>query len=425
MTNWPGPTSPEGGRHDQHGAPHEQQRPPSPGAGTYRQPWANPPSVPPQAPGAPGAYPQPWNQPQPQGPSAQPWTQQPGPGGPPPGWQPPQSGPGAPTPPKSRKRLLIAAAAVVVVAALAFVGYRVTSGEGIAGIGGTVALSPQETVQQYLDALAAGDAETALSFGASQPASTELLTDEILGEQIAQMPVTNIRVLDEDNFGETIGRSTVHVAVNFGDVVNDVELPVKKDGEGVWKLENAAVKLDAPPGADSLKSLDSVTVFGKNFDQGALYVFPGYLEVGSSNDYLDVTSEPVLLNGLAAYSSSYLDATVELNEDGRQAVEQQLADAFANCQRSSQLDPSGCPTKVSSYDSRDAVDGTASWGKADLAGVKIGELSQFDMTVLISGEATMTLSYQTTDGGTKRGVATSYVNAEADMTTSPPTLNWR
>ena len=41
------------------------------------------------------------------------------------------------------------------------------------------------------------------------------------------------------------------------------------------------------------------------------------------------------------------------------------------------------------------------------------------------GKATMTLSYQTTDGGTKQGIATSYVSAEADMTSTPPNLKWR
>lgn len=428
MTNWPGHPGPDGGRHDQPGgpAPHEQQWGASaPASGTYRQPWANPPSAPPQTGGTPDAHPQPWNQPQPQGqPSAQAWPAQPGMGGPPPGWQSPQPGFGGPTPPKSRKRLIMAVAALVVVGALAFVGFRVVSGKGIAGIGGAQTLSAKETVQQYLEALAAGDADKALSFGASQPASTELLTNEILDKQNAKMPLTNIRVLDEDTSMDSIGMSKVHVAVNFGTVVDDVELPLKKDGDGAWKLQNAAIKLDAPP-SDSIKAYDTVTVFGKKFDSGSLYLFPGYMELGSTNKYLDVTADPILLKGLAAYGSSYLNPKLKLNDEGRQVIEQQLADAFANCSNSSKLDPPGCPTKVSAYDSADAVDGTVNWGKADLSGVKIGELSPYDMTVSINGDATMTLSYQTRDGGTKRGVVTAYVTAEADMTKTPPLMNWR
>jgi hypothetical protein len=314
---------------------------------------------------------------------------------------------------------------VIVVAALAFVGYRFTSGQGIAGIGATKALTPKETVQQYLEALAANDAEKALSFGASQPASTELLTNDILGKQNAKMPLTNIRVLDEDTSSEVIGMSQVHVAVNFGTVVSDVELRLKKDGQGVWKLENAAVKIEAPLGADSIKALDTLTVFDKKLDKGSLYLFPGYMEIGSTNKYLEVTAEPILLDGLAAYGSSSLRPKFKMNDAGSQAIEQQLSDAFDNCTRSRQLNPSGCPTKVAAYDAYDAVDGTVSWGKADLSGVTIGELSDYNMTVQLSGKATMTVSYQTTDGGTKRGVATSYVSAEADMTTTPPTLKWR
>jgi hypothetical protein len=426
MTNWPGRPVPDDGRHDQPGTPppHEQQWPGAQAPGNYRQQWANPSSAPPQGAGMPNAHQQPWTQPQPQGPSAQPWIQQSAAGGPPPGWQPAPPGYGGP-PPKSRKRLAIAVAALVVVGIVAVVGFRVLNGEGIAGIGAKQALSPKDTVQQYLEALAAGDAEKALSFGAAQPASADLLTNEILAKQNAKLPLTNIRVLDEDTTGATIGMSSVHVAVNFGTVVDDVELPLKKDGNGVWKLENAAIKIDPPLGADSSKALDSVTVFGKNFDQGSLYLFPGYMEVGSANKNLTVTAEPILLKGLAAYSSSYLDAKVELSDSGRAAVEQELSDAFANCERSRQLNPSGCPTKVASYDAVDAVDGTVSWGKADLSGVTIGDLSQYDMTVQLSGKATMSLSYQTTDGATNRGIASAYVSAEADMTSTPPSLTWR
>lgn len=429
MTNWPGRPGPDDNRHDQPGAgtPPPQQWPSPPAqAGGYRQPWANPPSSPPHT-GAttPGAYPQSWNQPDQQGSSAQAWTGQPNAAGPPPGWQPPPPSAGGIPPHKSRKRLIIAAVAVVVVAAVAFVGYRVSTGEGIAGIGTTQALTPKEVVQQYLDALAAGDAEKALSFGIAQPASKDLLTNEILNKQNAKMPVTNIRVLDADTTTETIGMSRVHVAVNFGTVVDDTELPLKKDGDGNWKLENAAVKLDPPPGASSIKAMDSVTVFGKSFDSGSLYVFPGYMDVGSTNKFLDVTAEPILLKGLGAYSSSYLNPKVTLNDAGKREIEQQVSAAFDNCTRSRMLNPSGCPTKVASYDAVDAVDGTVSWGKADTSGVTIGELNQYDMTVSLNGQATMTLSYQNTDGGTTRGTVTAYVGGEVDMTATPLTIKWR
>jgi len=301
----------------------------------------------------------------------------------------------------------------------------VSTGEGVAGIGGDTALSAKDTVQQYLQALADGNADKALSFGSSQPASSDLLTDDILAKQNAKMPITNIRILDEDTTTESIGMSRVHVAVNFGSVVDDVEIPLKKDGDGKWKLQNAAIKLDPPPGGDSIKAYDTVTVFSRSFNKGSLYVFPGYLDVGSTNQYFEVTSKPVLLAGLAAYSTSYLDVKIKLNDGGRQAVTDELAGAFANCQRSGQLSPPDCPAKLSAYDSADAINGTASWGKADLSGVTIGDLSPYDMTVSLNGKATMTLSYQTTDGGTQRGTVSAYVGGDADMTTTPPTLNLR
>lgn len=432
MTNWPGQPGPGDGQPDP-AAP--QQWPPtgspaapsSPTPGTYRQPWAAP-AQPPAAPApTPQGYGQPGQQDSSSGSAAPPWNHPGAPGtqtwgaqSSPPGWQshPPT---GAPIPPKSRKRLFLALAAVIIVGAVGFVGYRINSGDGIAGIGATQNLSAKDTVQQYLQALADGDAAKALSFGSSQPASTDLLTNDVLAKQNARMPVTNIRVLDEDTTGESIGISRVHVAVNFGPSVDDSQLSLKKNGDGVWKLDNAAIKLSAPLGSDSIKAMQSLTVFGKKLDSGPLYVFPGFVQVGSSNDYLDVTAEPLGLKDLGAYGA-YLDAKVTLNDDGRQAVSDQLTDAFANCERSRALDPPGCPTKVSPYDAADAIDGTVTWGKADLSGVKIGDLSPYDMTVYLTGKATMSLSFQTTDGGTKQGTVNAYIGGSADMTTNPPRL---
>ena len=458
MSNWPSPS----GLNDQL-EPNAQQNPSAVATDSYQQPWDTAAAGPQQGTGAPDAYQQPWDQPDPvgatqpwtqpapqgssaqpwaqsapqrssaqpwaqsagQGSSAQPWAQSAGPGGLHPGWAagPSELGLDGSPPPKSRKGLLIAVVVVVLVAALAFVGYRVTSGEGIGGTGASSSLSPGQTVQQYLEALAAGDAEKALSFGASQPASTEFLTNEILAKQIAEMPITNIRILGENGGGELIRTSWVNVAVNFGDVVDDVQLMLRKDNDDVWKLENAAVKLDSSLSGLTNEALDTVTVFGKNLDKGAVYVFPGYLEIGSSNEYLEVTSEPVLLRGLSL-GGSYLSPEVALNDAGSDAIEQAVADAFANCQASNKLDPPGCPTKIGAADSYDAVDGTVNWGQADLSGLTTGELREYDMTVRISGQVAMPVSVQTTDGGTKSGTITVYVNAKADITTSPPTLKW-
>ncbi len=107
--------------------PHEQQNSLPGPQGEHQQPWGTPH----QAPGTAADYQQPWNSLHRRGLRRSPG----GPSGAAPGWQ---TGPlelalDVLTPPKSRKGLLITVAVVALlalVAALAFVGHRVTTGEG-------------------------------------------------------------------------------------------------------------------------------------------------------------------------------------------------------------------------------------------------------------------------------------------------------
>lgn len=280
-------------------------------------------------------------------------------------------------------------------------------------------LSASDTVKAYLEALSAGDATKALSFGLTTPSNTGLLTNGVLRQQIAKMPITNIRILGEDKSLAGLGEFTVHVSVNFGPVVDDAEIDLKLNDDKVWKLETAAVKIDPPFNATKGSAGETVSIFGKDFKNGSLYVFPGYLDFGSSNDYVAATAESVFLEGLRTYTSTTLDPEISLNDNGRRAVHDQLVAAFANCEGSNLLSPPNCPAEVGFPD---AVDGTVTWGVADLSGVEIGALSPWDLSVILGGRARIPLSYQTTSGGTKEGISTAYMAGKADLTKTPPEL---
>jgi hypothetical protein len=51
--------------------------------------------------------------------------------------------------------------------------------------------------QYYLEALATGDAHTALALSAGQPATPQLLTDQALGLQLSATPITHISVTND------------------------------------------------------------------------------------------------------------------------------------------------------------------------------------------------------------------------------------
>lgn len=380
----PPPPAPAAGWGPQQPAPHSSWT--TPPAQQQPQPWAAAPPAP-----AAGAPAQGWSStpPQPSG-----WSTTP-PGGPPAG------------PKRNRRKLIIAAAgAAVLVAAAVFVVPRFTGGAGGAD------LSASETVTAYLEALSSGDAEKALSYSKSEPANADLLTNDILAQQIAKMPISDIRILDDGEELAGIGMGSVKVAVKFGEQLSDSTVRLSKVEE-TWKIDDAINKIDitSPSAAD-----ETLTIFGKEFKKGeSFYVFPGFVDAGSSNEYIDVAAESPLLAGAVVY----FRPTYTLNDKGADAVSATMADAFAVCEKSNLLDPPGCPVKLNNYR---ALDGTVTWGKADLSQLSASELSPYDMTVRVTGNVTIPVSYQLRDGGTDSGTAESIVFNTVDVTTSPPTI---
>lgn len=382
-------------------------------AGPYPPPggWAPPP-----APPADRWQPQPagWQPQQP--PHSGGWpAQQPPPGGP---WQPP---PGPPfQPPKNRKPLFVTLAAggavvlvVAIVLAITLTG-RASYGGGSAG----------DVVKDYLQALANGDAETALSYSADQPASKEFLTDEVLKKQVAQWPITNVRILNDDSTGAggPLGMAQVHVVATFGDKVSDSTLEVKKD-HGSWKLNTAAIKVSPDPASTAGNAAaKTLTFFGKPVGDSTVYVFPGWMDVGTTNPYMTATTKPLLLDQLTMMGLPWLQTTFALSDKGRDAARDQLSAAMANCQKSNLLAPPGCPMSVDPYG---LADGTAAWGPADISAVKFDNFDPYRLELTFFGQVKASISVKTTGGATKQGDATQFLSGSADMAKTPPALSFR
>ncbi|CAM5732916.1 hypothetical protein MAUB1S_03409 [Mycolicibacterium aubagnense] len=194
-------------------APRWPQRPPQPPA--WGQPaapqtggWGQPPSVPgwPGVPAAPGGY------------GPQPFV----------------------TPPKKSNAPLVIAAIAVVLVLLGGGIYYVYDSFGSGDSSGSS--SAGGVVKGYLEALSNGDADAALSFSGDQPASKEFLSSDVLKKQIAEWPISDIRILNEDKTMASIGRGDVHAAAKFGDKNSDATIQVKKDGDK-WQLAHAAIKV--------------------------------------------------------------------------------------------------------------------------------------------------------------------------------------
>ena len=198
-------------------------------------------------------------------------------------------------PPKNRKPLIITATATVAVLAVIAVVVVFLMSNGKDGVSFNPNGSPTEVAKAYLEALARGDAQSALDLSATQPASTELLTNDILKLQLEKLPITEIEVLGEERKPEDDKRtSAVKVAAKLGGQRTEGKLDmVVVDNE--WKLSAGFVDATIEKPALTLKkeTVDSLRVFGKPLlSTGHFYVFPGYLQMSASTPYLTINDMP-------------------------------------------------------------------------------------------------------------------------------------
>lgn len=253
--------------------------------------------------------------------------------------------PGAPKKPRPAWLIpaLIGGGAVVLVIAL-IAGIAIVKSIG-GGSGDTG--SPGGTVKAYFAALQAGDATKALSYGKEAPASTELLTDEVLRKQRDLAPIKDLKIVSE-----TSGYSgSVHLTVTIGEVAYDEELNLEKVGDD-WKLATAAVQLKPYSAYDSDKK--NVTVLGKPLPaSGVVYVFPGALDLGSVNKNLAPQREKISVGdnkgqasvkGLSRFSAgSSFSIAFGLSDAAKASARQQIAAKYAECAASKDRFPAGCP----------------------------------------------------------------------------------
>ncbi len=336
--------------------------------------------------------------------------------------QPAAAGYGQPPAPgrKSRKPLAIAAVIVVVLALAGGVGWKYfgSSGSG-PGNAGTAA----DAVKGYLEALSRGDAAAALTFSNDQPASKDFLTDDILKKQIAKWPITNIRILNDDTspLNTVTGFSRVHVAVNFGDKSSDTTLSVKKQ-DGRWGLSHATVKLDTTSGVGNQELPNTLTMFGKPLNGSTVYVFPGFLDVGSSNTNVAVTTKPILLDGLATGgTSAYLAASYEVTDAAKTAILNGVKAVTDTCTNSHLRSPAS-PCNVVAVGMED---GSVNWPTADLSRVKVASLDSYQgLKVTVMGQADFNGVTGIGHDGQPHPPEnyTMYIYGNASLATSPPTV---
>jgi hypothetical protein len=411
------PQSPQGYQHPDAGAPQwqqpvdpysQQQSSPQQQAGPYpQQPY--PPAAPWGGPAAAGGYPTPPSQ---FGAASYGGPQQFPPG---PSFGPPSLG----GPPRKNRRRLILTIAGAVIAVIV-----VVAGVVVFSVGSSDSAGPKtagDAVKGYLEALANGDAAKAISYGLNPPPDTTLLSDEVLKKQIEQLPITDIKIVKSDDFGQ------VQVTANFGDNAVDETLYLKRGADGgAWKLENVAYPLDFKKdgGSESPSLIDGITLFGKPIpSSGRPYLFPGVVDIGTSNPNVSVTMTKT------TYLLSFLDHEFnptygfQLTDAGREAAKKAILPVLTECAKSHELSPPNCPQDASVYGER-AV-GPPTWtAPSNLDDFELPDDIAADGTINIYGSVEFGLTLQSNIPALSKvnDPTTCWVLGAVDMTKNPPTF---
>lgn len=427
----PGPQ----GQRPQGGQPGQ---PPYPPQGYPQQP-GRPPQGYPQQPGyPPQGYPQ-------QGYPQQGYPQQPYAGGPQgPGYGtpggPPPYGPGQPGQPgqepakkKTGLFVLIGAGALALILAVTAVAVNLGGRDDTADGGGTggtsgggassapAAASASDAVTGYLQAVAKGDAQTAVSYALDPSSvSTTYMTPEVLAASAKLAPMTGIQVSPSDP-----DATSVPATYRLGSTAVSTAFDVMKDSDDAWKLVSVASDLDLSAVQD-----DSIPMLmnGTKVKPGSFSVLPGAYRFTTGQKNFDYGSRSTLV---VRYPSDFPDisrVSPQVSSSGRKAALSALQKSWKKCLKSDDAKPSGCPNRWnnSAYKFKN---GTVKWTRKGKDPVKKPKAATYSDYTIYSVKIDLALKGTCTSGG-RTGTCTGSLTggtalARAEFSANKVKVSWQ
>ncbi|MBW8762506.1 MAG: hypothetical protein JF592_07955 [Microbacterium sp.] len=291
--------------------------------------------------GDPNAYP-------PGGPAAYPGAAAPGdPNAPYPGAYPAAGFAPAPKKPMSKGLLfgLIGGGAVVVLAIAAAVIVPIVTRPAKP--------SASEYVEQYLTALADGDAEKAVTY-VENYGGDDLLTADVLKESLKLGKIDKIKVGKESE-GE-YGDTQVAVTFTIGDTKVDRTFDVNPSYDGTeLTIVDGLVSFSGLYGFEGL----GLTVNGAEAPTDSVYVFPGTYQLAVGPEQFAIEGESTLVVASDDDTEALYEVKPILSEAGTTSFRELVKASFAECLAMKTLDtPCGMNTSTMSQDGYTPVDGT-------------------------------------------------------------------
>lgn len=201
--------------------------------------------------------------------------------------------------------------------------------------------TPQEVVQGYLDALAAGDIETALTFGPpGGDGSAILLTPENHQKMATNARPTNVTILTDDPLA-----TEVEVSYTLAGQDVSTAMRVTRQDDGSYRLARTTVTiLTQVSGGANLPML----INGVEVDHSRpMEVVPGTYAISTGLPFISYPDT----NSITIQSLAYTDTTVfpvnpQLTDAGRTALFDRAQASLAACLAQRELTPTGCPNAI-------------------------------------------------------------------------------
>lgn len=288
--------------------------------------------------------------------------------------------------------------------------------------------SASEVVEEYLKAIAAGDAETALSYLLTTPTDTTFLTDEVLAASNARAPIAAIDVAKpKKQDSSTIVTATYTVG---GEEVSG-DFYVDESEEGGWVITVGTTDLWI--GAN-LAGLD-LTLNGIPVDAEKVFIFPGAYEFATTTPYFTLTGPASFTWPGPGNPPSSSDIRGTLTDEGAALFRDAITPAVAACVASTTL-VAGCGLDVPAVlqDGTEVVEGSitrtlTAEAQAILASYAPEESAENPLFVRgpIIGAVTTMADCRDKSGTTRcyiYGSGGSLRSPLVDFATAPPTVRW-
>jgi hypothetical protein len=333
--------------------------------------------------------------------------------------------PGGPPPAKSSNKglwiVLGGIAAFLVLALVVVIVLVAAAGGDDEGTGGAAkAGSQSEAVQTYLEAIADGDADKALSLAAVEPLDTTFLTDEVLADSAEVAEITDIRVAEVANEYTSLVPATFKV----GDQTVTENFFVTKSGDS-WRLRTAGSELDF---TNMRKNTLPLLINGTPLEVDKVMLFPGAYQLTSGSDYVSYgPSGRFTVKSNSDYLSS-ADLTPELTPEGEKAYVAAVKASTKACLQKKELSPSNCPNEAGSSQTYRIDKASIRWrqtGTDPFANLQ--PRLDYDNPNIATSRPTLRMEV-TADCNSSSGRCnlTTYSSSQAtvDMTRDPLTVTW-